>query len=284
MKKYIAMLLALIMCLALCACGGNNETVAEESAQEDVIEATPEATAEPTPESTPEPTPEPTPEIEEEEIDPLWREYQEYLITKAANAFPDVQEFIDKVNALTKWDDIDQTISPWDELFTTIGLSTWEDFQSGIVYEPSVNIQELKGYKQPTEGNKEVEITLDNWNEYFEIEEKIVWTDRLEYVIAAKQEYADKIDAGYVEFLFSNDVGFANYENNDGQIGDGQIGELVSVEIHGTTETEFSYNGTDNVFHESPIAFDDESGYWQVVVWYDNFEAIRVEGSIFLYE
>jgi hypothetical protein len=29
---------------------------------------------------------------------------------------------------MNSWEDLDQTASPWDQLFTTVGISTWADF------------------------------------------------------------------------------------------------------------------------------------------------------------
>ncbi len=56
MKKTLALLLAVSMLFALCACGGSSAPSAT------MPEPSPEPTAEPTPEPTPEHTPEPTPE------------------------------------------------------------------------------------------------------------------------------------------------------------------------------------------------------------------------------
>jgi len=67
-----------------------------------------------------------------------WEDYQQYLIDKAGANAPDLQEFIDQVSAIDSWENLDQTVSPWDQMFTTIGLSTWEEFEQGIVKEPAV--------------------------------------------------------------------------------------------------------------------------------------------------
>ena len=67
-----------------------------------------------------------------------WADYQAYLVEKAGANAPDLAEFQAQVDALSSWEDIDQTVSPWDQMFTTIGLSTWEEFQAGNVKEPAV--------------------------------------------------------------------------------------------------------------------------------------------------
>ena len=103
MKKILALVLAAVMMLALCACGGSKA----------------EAPAAPAGEVT-------------------WADYQAYLIEKAGGNSPDPDAFAAEVNALTGWDDIDLEAAPWNLMFTTIGLSTWEEFQAGVVKEPLV--------------------------------------------------------------------------------------------------------------------------------------------------
>ena len=101
MKKILALLLAMMMVLALCACGAKEEA--------------PAAAAEVT-----------------------WADYQAYLIEKAGSNAPDLAEFEGQVYAINSWEELDQTVSPWDQMFTTIGLSTWEEFAAGTVKEPAV--------------------------------------------------------------------------------------------------------------------------------------------------
>ena len=67
-----------------------------------------------------------------------WEDYQQYLIDKAGANAPDLDEFTAQVEAIASWEDIDQTVSPWDMFFTTLGLSTWEEFQQGIVKDVAV--------------------------------------------------------------------------------------------------------------------------------------------------
>jgi len=69
---------------------------------------------------------------------PTWEDYQQYLIDTAGPNAPDLQEFIDQVEAIHSWDELDQSVSPWDMMFTTIGLSTWDEFEQGIVKEAAV--------------------------------------------------------------------------------------------------------------------------------------------------
>ena len=67
-----------------------------------------------------------------------WADYQAYLIEKAGANAPDLAEFEAQVMAIKSWEELDQTVSPWDQMFTTIGLSTWEEFQAGVVKESAV--------------------------------------------------------------------------------------------------------------------------------------------------
>ena len=120
MKKILALLLAVVMVLAFAACGSKTE--AEEAAAP--AEAPAAAPAAPAPEA-------PAGEV-------TWADYQEYLIEKAGANAPDLDEFKGQVYAINSWDELDQTVSPWDQMFTTIGLSTWDEFQAGVVKEPAV--------------------------------------------------------------------------------------------------------------------------------------------------
>lgn len=120
MKKILALLLAVVMVLALAACGSKSEpAVTEAPAAEAPAAEAPAAPEAPAGEVT-------------------WADYQEYLIEKAGANAPDLDEFKGQVYAINSWDELDQTVSPWDQMFTTIGLSTWEEFQAGNVKEPLV--------------------------------------------------------------------------------------------------------------------------------------------------
>ena len=121
MKKTLALVLAALMALALCACGSSNESAAP-AAEAPAAEA-PAAEA-------------PAAEAPAGEV--TWADYQAYLIEKAGGNSPDPDAFAAEVNALTGWDDIDQEVAPWNLMFTTIGLSTWDEFQAGVVKEPLV--------------------------------------------------------------------------------------------------------------------------------------------------
>lgn len=120
MKKILALLLAVVMVLAFAACGSKTEPAPAEAP----AAAPAEAPAAPAPEA-------PAGEV-------TWADYQEYLIEKAGANAPDLDEFKGQVYAINSWDELDQTVSPWDQMFTTIGLSTWDEFQAGIVKEPLV--------------------------------------------------------------------------------------------------------------------------------------------------
>lgn len=125
MKKILALLLAVVMVLAFAACGSKTEPAAAEPTPAEAPAAAPaEAPAAPAPEA-------PAGEV-------TWADYQEYLIEKAGANAPDLDEFKGQVYAINSWDELDQTVSPWDQMFTTIGLSTWDEFQAGIVKEPLV--------------------------------------------------------------------------------------------------------------------------------------------------
>jgi len=126
MKKILALALALVMVLALAACGGGS--AAEAPAEEAPAAEAPAAEA-PAAEA-------PAAEAPAGEV--TWADYQQYLIDTAGVNAPDPDEFRAQVEAMGSWDDIDLTVSPWDQFFTTLGLSTWEEFQQGIVKELAV--------------------------------------------------------------------------------------------------------------------------------------------------
>jgi len=123
MKKILALLLAVMMVMALAACGGG----AAETAAPAEEAAAPAAEAAAPAEEAAAPAGEVT-----------WADYQAYLIEAAGSNAPDPDEFKAQVEAIGSWDDLDLTVSPWDQLFTTVGLSTWEEFQQGIVKEAAV--------------------------------------------------------------------------------------------------------------------------------------------------
>ena len=120
MKKILAVLLAIAMIAAFAACGAKEE--AAPAAEAPAAEA-PAAEA---------------PAAEAPAAEVTWADYQVYLIEKAGPNAPDLDEFKGQVAAINSWEELDQTVSPWDQMFTTIGLSTWEEFQAGIVKEPAV--------------------------------------------------------------------------------------------------------------------------------------------------
>ena len=60
--------------------------------------------------------------------DVTWKDYQDYLVEAAGGNAPDLDEFKGQVEAIGSWDEMPLDESPWDQLFTTLGLSTWEEF------------------------------------------------------------------------------------------------------------------------------------------------------------
>lgn len=124
MKKTIALLLAMMMVLALAACGSSSDDAAPAAEAPAAAAEAPAAPAAPEAPAAGGVT---------------WADYQEYLIEKAGANAPDLDEFKSQVYALNGWDELDQTVSPWDQMFSTIGLSTWEEFQAGVVKEPAVS-------------------------------------------------------------------------------------------------------------------------------------------------
>ncbi|MGM9615279.1 MAG: hypothetical protein ACI3W7_07125 [Oscillospiraceae bacterium] len=118
MKKIIALLLAIAMIAAFAACG----------AKEEAAPAAPEAPAAEAPAA----------EAPAAAAEVTWADYQAYLVEKAGANAPDLDEFKAQVAAIGSWEELDQTVSPWDQMFTTIGLSTWDEFQAGVVKEPAV--------------------------------------------------------------------------------------------------------------------------------------------------
>ena len=67
-----------------------------------------------------------------------WEDYQQYLIDTAGVNAPDLDEFIGQVEAIGSWEEMPLDQSPWDQFFSTLGLSTWEEFQAGDVKELAV--------------------------------------------------------------------------------------------------------------------------------------------------
>ena len=57
-----------------------------------------------------------------------WADYQDYLYNASVNNAPNAEEWYNQVYTLTCWEDVDLSTSPWDMLFTTVGLTTWADF------------------------------------------------------------------------------------------------------------------------------------------------------------
>ena len=60
-----------------------------------------------------------------------WGAYQEYLIEAAGGNAPDLDEFKAQVYAIHSWDEMPLDESPWDMLFTMVGVSTYEQFLAG---------------------------------------------------------------------------------------------------------------------------------------------------------
>ena len=60
--------------------------------------------------------------------DVTWKDYQDYLIEAAGGNAPDLDEFKGQVEAIGSWDEMPLDQSPWDQFFTTLGLSTWDEF------------------------------------------------------------------------------------------------------------------------------------------------------------
>ena len=60
--------------------------------------------------------------------DVTWQDYQDYLVEAAGGNAPDLDEFKGQVAAIGSWDEMPLDQSPWDQLFTTLGISTWDEF------------------------------------------------------------------------------------------------------------------------------------------------------------
>ena len=60
--------------------------------------------------------------------EPTWKDYQDYLVEAAGGNAPDLAEFQGQVAAVGSWDAIPLDESPWDMLFSTLGISTWDEF------------------------------------------------------------------------------------------------------------------------------------------------------------
>ena len=60
--------------------------------------------------------------------DVTWQDYQNYLVAAAGGNAPDLAEFQAQVAAIGSWAEMPLDQSPWDQLFTTLGISTWDQF------------------------------------------------------------------------------------------------------------------------------------------------------------
>ena len=60
-----------------------------------------------------------------------WAAYQEYLIEAAGGNAPDLDEFKGQVYSFGSWEELPMDESPWDQLFSTLGISTYEQFLAG---------------------------------------------------------------------------------------------------------------------------------------------------------
>ena len=60
--------------------------------------------------------------------EPTWEDYQNYLVEAAGGNAPDLDEFKGQVSAIGSWDEMPLDESPWDMLFSTLGISTWDEF------------------------------------------------------------------------------------------------------------------------------------------------------------
>ena len=142
MKKTLALLLAVVMVLAFAACGSEAEAPAEAPAAEaPVAEAPAAAPAAEAPAAAPSaeaPAAAPSAEAPAASAEVTWADYQQYLIDTAGVNAPDLDEFKGQVYAINSWDEMPLDQSPWDQFFSTLGLSTWEEFQNGIVKELAV--------------------------------------------------------------------------------------------------------------------------------------------------
>lgn len=102
MRKTSILLLALVMILALAACGGG--TKAEETTP---VAATAAETA-----------------------DVTWEDYLNWLADTFGADSPDPEAYRALIFQAKSWDDIDVTVGPWDKLFAddAFDASTWDEF------------------------------------------------------------------------------------------------------------------------------------------------------------
>lgn len=105
MKKTISLILACVMLLALCACGGKTEAPAVEEAVAAPVAA--EAATEVT-----------------------WESYLNWLADTFGADSPDPDAYRDLLFQAQSWEDVDVTVGPWDKLFgeDTFDASTWDEY------------------------------------------------------------------------------------------------------------------------------------------------------------
>ncbi len=108
MKRTLSILLAVLMLLALCACGAKDEAPAEVEAAP--VEAAPAAAA-----AAPEVT---------------WESYLNWLADTFGADSPDPEAYRGLLFQAQSWADVDVTVGPWDKLFAEDGFnaSTWDEY------------------------------------------------------------------------------------------------------------------------------------------------------------
>ncbi len=78
--------------------------------------------------------------------DVTWEDYQNYLIEAAGGNAPDLAEFQAQVAAIGSWEEMPLDESPWDMFYTTLGLSTWDEFvAAGGVGKQSLEVGSMAG-------------------------------------------------------------------------------------------------------------------------------------------
>ena len=88
--------------------------------------------------------------------DVTWKDYQDYLIEAAGGNAPDLDEFKGQVAAIGSWDEMPLDQSPWDQFFTTLGLSTWDEFVAAWrrrQAEPGKRYRFRRGFRRSLRGS-----------------------------------------------------------------------------------------------------------------------------------
>ena len=146
------------------------------------------------------------------------------------------------------------------------------------------------GESQSQQNYKAVKITLDNWQDYFEISEFPVWKEdafgetdgfNLEYEFRLKKEFYPRLNAKdssiamEISYSYGEKPCKVNFEKKTYELGE----PLRTETTTNITEKFYDYDGK---FYTSPFGVTFYDTGKQEVRYYDNVEMIRIKGTLYL--